>query len=219
MGDKTRSISEKKEFIKLCLGELLQDGRFLSTLRETIASEVERVFHDRFEEMAARVESVQNVNKALSDECDMLSIKCDSLEQYSRRTSIRISGLKDVPHQEVEANVINILQEKLNLNIDQSTIDRCHPIGKPKNGNRSVLVKFLSYRQQREVLANRSKLKGTGIGISEDLTKTRYGLNINAVKKYGRKFVWTLDGKIYVKFRGKKYTIVSDSDFNTVPTD
>ena len=216
MGERTRSISEKKDFVKLCLNELLENEHFLSALRDTIAGEVERVFRDRFEEMAAHVTSIQKVNKDLSDKCEMLSTKCDSLEQYSRRTSIRISGIKDGSHLEVEASVISILRDKLELNIDASSIDRCHPIGKPQDGSRNVLVKFVSYRHQRQVLASRSKLKGTGIFINEDLTKTRYGLYVQAVKTYGRKHVWTLDGKIYIKSKGKKYIIVCDSDFNNI---
>ena len=212
MGDKTRSTSKEKEFVKLCLSELFKDKQFLSTLRDTIAGEVERVFNDKFENMAAQVTMLEDVNKQLSEKCEVLESRCDSLEQYSRRTSIRITGMKECPQSEVEASVVSIIRDKLELDLDSSAVDRCHPVGGKGGGSRSITVKFVSYRHKCLILQNRRKLQGTGLRINEDLTKNRYRLYKKAVDGFGIRSVWTLDGKVFVKIKGKKFPIFSESD-------
>ena len=54
---------------------------------------------------------------------DLLEIKCDNNEQYSRRTSIRIHGTKLMA-------VVKSCHEKINVPFDQDNIDRVHRMGK-----------------------------------------------------------------------------------------
>ena len=64
----------------------------------------------------------------------------------------------------------------------------------------------------------KSKFRGTGVVVREDLTIFRYNALRAAEKKYGNKSVWTLDGKIrwkvdnFIKFNKVGQEV--DVDFN-----
>ena len=117
---------------------------------------------------------------------------------------------------DVEKNVLKVLQGTMGLHIDNSHIDQCHQINAAKEGSQNVIIKFTSHRHQRLVLQNRRKLKGTGIWINEDLTSARYSLYRKTVEKFGARSVWTLDGKIFVNVKGKKYENLYESDLESV---
>ena len=62
------------------------------------------------------------------------------------------------------------------------------------------------------MLASKSRLKGTNIVITEDLTKSRYDLYRKAVSKFGRKHVWCRDGVIHVNADGKRLKVQTLND-------
>ena len=55
-------------------------------------------------------------------------------------------------------------------------------------------------------------LKGTGISITENLTKKRYTLYKHAVAKYGIGKIWTIEGRVTTKIDNKIFVIKSEDD-------
>ena len=52
------------------------------------------------------------------------------------------------------------LQEELGLETDEITIERAHKIGKKEEGKRrTIITKFLNYKQREKVLNKYKKLK------------------------------------------------------------
>ena len=89
---------------------------------------------------------------------DLLEIKCDNNEQYSRRASIRIHGT-EVPENESVDNVMAVAKschEKINVPLDQDNIDRVHRIGKKYTDEntgkkvQSIIVKFKSWKSCKD---------------------------------------------------------------------
>ena len=94
---------------------------------------------------------------------DDIELQQDELEQYSRRNSVRLSGLTEKADEYVVKGVGVLV--KLNHvmcmtpPIDISEIDRMHRVGKPEaNRTRPVLIKFATYRSKRRVLERRRLL-------------------------------------------------------------
>ena len=93
----------------------------------------------------------------------------DHTEQYSRRNSLRISGLKE--------NTDVIVTIGCDLHLDE--IDKTHRVGKPdpaRTRHREILVKFVLYRARHKLYKMRKNLKDNGydgVFLNEDLTKTR----------------------------------------------
>ncbi|CAG2233614.1 unnamed protein product [Mytilus edulis] len=83
----------------------------------------------------------------LSDEIADLKIRVESQEQYSRRTSLRFHNIpvpvdnhgKILHPVNTDEIVLDIIRNKLNINIDLNDIGRSHVIGKARKGRSQVI--------------------------------------------------------------------------------
>ena len=153
----------------------------------------------------------------------MLREKIDDLEQYTRRSSLRIHGVPEERGENVEDKLLNIFSEKLGITITPECVDRCHRVGPIRNGTdtrkktvRPVIVKFTSYKFRDSVYRSKSKLKGTKLVVSEDLTSTKYSLLTAARLKFGNNKTWSNDGKIFVIYKGSKAIIKSRTELDSM---
>jgi len=106
------------------------------------------------------------------------------LEQYTRRNSLRIRGIPEVPGETGERciqDVVNFCRIKLGLELQPSSIDRAHRVGARKdNFSRFMLVKFVSWQDRNRIFRARAKLKGKKddhgrpLLIVADLTKENH---------------------------------------------
>ena len=81
------------------------------------------------------------------------------------------SGVKRETWEKSEAKVKVFLEEKLGLETDEITIERTHRIEKKEKGKRrTIIAKFLNYKQREKVLKKYKKLKlwEDHIHINED---------------------------------------------------
>ncbi|CAG2233621.1 unnamed protein product [Mytilus edulis] len=114
----------------------------------------------------------------LSDEIADLKIRVESQEQYSRRTSLRFHNIpvpidnqgKILHPVNTDEIVLDIIRNKLNINIDLNDIGRSHVIGKARKGRSQVIVRT-------ELVKSLADMK----------TK-------NQISAY-----WTADGRIFAK--------------------
>ena len=105
-------------------------------------------------------------------------ININNLEQHTRKDSIRLFGVKD---EKKDGNVTETINktvkvlEKIGMTVSSKAISIAHRLG-PFNESRCrpIIAKFILRTHKLEALRNRRKLKGTGIGLSEDLTKENY---------------------------------------------
>ncbi|CAC5375165.1 unnamed protein product [Mytilus coruscus] len=160
----------------------------------------------------------------LSDEIADLKIRVESQEQYSRRTSLRFHNVpvpvdnhgKILHPVNTDEIVLDIIRNKLNINIDLNEIGRSHVIGKARKGRSQVIVRFISYRMKHLVYSNKKELKGdtNGTFITENLSQYRTELvktladmkTKNQISAY-----WTADGRIFVKkFENSRKLIIQN---------
>ena len=102
------------------------------------------------------------------------------LEDRHRRNNLRFMGIKEKSGvesetwEESEAKVKVFLQEKMGLETDEITIERAHRIGKKEEGKRrTIIAKFLNYKQREKVLNKCKELKlwEDQIYINEDFSE------------------------------------------------
>ena len=86
--------------------------------------------------------------------------KTNDLEQYTRKSSVRIFGLEDEKNEEIAitiAKVNNLLNDKLHMHTKESDINIAHRLGPYTNKKcRSVIVRFM-YRQHKIETIKRRK--------------------------------------------------------------
>lgn len=133
-----------------------------------------------------------------------LENEVNNLEQYSRRSCIRIFGVKEATNEKTDDIVMEVAK-KINVDLQHAEIDISHRVGirdsNAKRGERPIIVKLTSHRKRQELLRNRRKLKSTGITIQEDLTARSRALLQEAYKKYKEQRVsaaWSSEGRIFV---------------------
>lgn len=94
-----------------------------------------------------------------------LEKQVDDLEQYSRRNSVRISGLPEYPNTDPSDVTLYLLNKTMGITppVQYTDLDRVHRVGKPRStGPRGMLVKFATYRSRQRVFAARDSLRSGG---------------------------------------------------------
>lgn len=208
----------------------LSDGdvlRIASQLKLLLQDEVEKLVDARVSLVLAPLkEELEN----LKADMKTLIAKNDDLEQYSRRTCLRISGIRESRNEDVSQIVLN-LANRIGAGIDPSDIDRTHRVGKLRgaegadNANaeirgrgREIIVKFTNYNARLKFLKGRAVLRNenANIFINEDLTKVRKTLAYECrrlKKAKGIKNTWIYDGNIYIEdVRDQRIRISSVDD-------
>ncbi|CAN8013773.1 unnamed protein product [Ixodes persulcatus] len=134
----------------------------------------------------------------------ILSLKTavDNAEQYSRRKNIEIHGVKEYENENL-VTVVTDLATKLQLPPPTSqSIETAHRLRAREGRTAPILVRFTERSTRDMWIKKRVSLKGEGIYVNENLTRTLKNLFWNT-KKTAReknyKFVWVRNGKIFVK--------------------
>ncbi|XP_046978098.1 uncharacterized protein LOC124543823 [Vanessa cardui] len=131
---------------------------------------------------------------------EFLSRQYDQLEMHSRKKIILLHGIAEDSKENVAVRASKTLAEHLNIpNISSDSFRHCHRLGhmitkKP----RPVLIKFKDQSVKDKVWSTKSSLKGSGITMSEFLTKGRHKTFLAARQRFGVAKCWTRDGFIIV---------------------
>ncbi len=123
-------------------------------------------FQDMFLQLAREIISdhvkdiLAPMQRKIVDLEEALEVKTDELEQYSRRNSLRLAGVRELPDENLDDIVMEVLRVS-HPKINMADIDRCHRVGKkvPGGRDRRVLVKFISYQDRHTVIRNRRKYR------------------------------------------------------------
>ena len=167
--DLKSDLSEIKKLIK-------DQSELITELKQTITQ------HD------STISVLQTGIKALKDENDCykkklaaLDAKYESLEQYTRRQSLRVDGV-EISRNETSDKIVTVvenLMKEVGMQVSPLHIDKAHKIG-PKyynNGKKfqSIIVKFVNFRTRTEFYQKRKQIKND-IRLRIDLTKGNYNL-------------------------------------------
>ena len=165
MKPQTRKDSESSdrtdEFVRMFL-HALQNDEIARSLREAVG------VHEQLATLHREVTSIRAVVKereatidTLHKEVVTLKQHHDELEQYSRRNSVRLSGLPEMQNENVVDLVMKVINEDMAVTppLAIEEIDRIHRVGKQDGGRpRPILIKFATYRSQRRVISERKFL-------------------------------------------------------------
>ena len=106
---------------------------------------------------------------SLKVEVKILEKKADGQEQYSRRNCLLIHGLTETKTEDTDEIVLDAINNKLNFEISQISINRSHRLGKRKGSvqkSRAIILKFTRYKDRHHAFTNKKLLKGSGISVT-----------------------------------------------------
>lgn len=162
------------------------------------------------------VSSFSNIQKQLS----LLTNECDNMEMRSRRKMLLFHGVPDAKDGDTVEVVTGVINKHLSsLCLQPEHISRVHRMGRlSPNKPRPILVKFSSVQVRDEVWFSKTGLKGTGVTVSEFLTKRRHRIFVAAREKLGISKCWTSGGRIVaLGDDGKRHSITSLEDLERFP--
>ena len=117
----------------------------------------------------------------LENSFNLLAVKCDANEQYSRRTSLRINNipLPDDGNETADdcMEKVKTLISETGVDIPDTFLDRAHRVGKQitlDDGSvkQQVIVKFTTWHHHTLLYKNRKKLVHAKVYL--DLTKSKF---------------------------------------------
>ena len=144
------------------------------------------------------MERLKGVNEKLEEDVRRYESKLDEIEQYSRRDCLIFTGIKEdiSGREDTDKLILQICNEKLDLNLTIEKISRTHRLISKKNP-RGIIEKFVNYHDRLDVYRAKSKLKHSGTAIYESLIPRRKALLDSAKEIVGSRNALSLDGKIF----------------------
>ena len=194
---------------------------------ESIKQELIRVFDEKFQIQDGKIFELQQENDGLKMEVKRLRKQCENdkdlltalhssskrcennindLEQYGRRSIIRVWGIPEdtgqVRNEDCSRKIVELLRNRLGMDISAKDIDAAHRVGKPPDDwsrPRAIIVKFLRRFHKLEAIRLRKRLKNSQYVIREDLTKENQGLLLTTQECVEVTSAWSSEGKIFAK--------------------
>ena len=143
--------------LKLVVREAMEEAT------KSLQDEVKKLNKD-VKDLEEENEDLRKANSELETRLAVVEYETDNLEQYSRRNSLRISGIEEDKDENTDQEVIRIAGQ-LGVDIGPYDIDRSHRVGKlkvnrarhgrgslrAKRKPRDILVKFSTYNARNTV--------------------------------------------------------------------
>ncbi|VVD05389.1 unnamed protein product, partial [Leptidea sinapis] len=145
----------------------------------------------------------------------------DQAEMNSRRKMLLSIVKRHIGKQHSAAVVKNLTQHLKTPKLDVTSISRSHRVGKNKSDKpRPILVKFEDVDLKKSIWFSKTALKGSGITLSEFLTKSRHETFMTARRKFGVNKTWTSNGTIFIlDSKGSKHSVNSVAELDAITTD
>ena len=130
----------------------------------------------------------------------LVKYECDRLEQYQRSDNLRIYGIEEESEESEEALEEKVVElaSNMGVNLQTNDISVIHRLGKPRDRERRVIVRFCRRKKRNAILRKKAELKKKDIRVlvNEDLTHLRSTMRRKVKEQAGVKNVTTRNGKI-----------------------
>jgi chromosome segregation ATPase len=191
----------------------------------------------KYDQLLKQLQSLNEKSNKLEKKTSVLQTDLNNVEtvsedlaQYLRRDCVEISGVNPSERQSCNHIVVS-LSEEMGIKIDDRDISTVHVLPTyNKNKDKKKIVKFTRRDVKNEFYTNRKKIGGRKISslkslgkkgenkvytcISESLTPKRkklFGAVNNIKKKLNWKFIWTNNGRIYLRESDNSVSFTFDS--------
>ena len=193
--------------VKCLMGEL-------SSVREIVA------LKSTIEIQGNVIEKLAADNKRLNKKLNDIEQTVDNNEQHDRNINLILRGVPEEKDEDTTKTFINKLNEHLPVKLVTKDVTRSHRLGrKIDNKSRPIIARFAIEEKKMEVFRSKRHLKGKGISLAENLTKSRVEIYKAAIAAHGHKNVWTWEGRVFLKVNEEKIHLKKPSDIPAVAGD
>jgi hypothetical protein len=199
-----------------------------SSIQDEVSQHVYRALSMDMEKHTIERSKLLEEQKVLAKQIATMETKLDEYEQYSRRNCLLIHGIAEKDDENTNSVATNTIAKYLDVSVTNDDIDRTHRLGpklkrshhnsgesntKSQASARPIIIKFCSYAKRDQIFKVKSRLKKTGIIITENLTAKRMQLLNDTKKHESVRSAWSIDGRIQcITFTDKYINIKNASD-------
>ena len=186
-----------------------------NSMRKELVDDIRKGLVDRIDGLEKRVDDLEAENVDLRGQLiETSNARCEEelavlrrqvqtsegriveMEQYSRKGSVKVYGLKEEIGEDVMEKVVRLITDDVKVEITKQDLIAAHRIPSEKKP-RPVIVKFTRREPKDMTLRHRRNLKGKGVFINEDLCRSMQQL-FNRVHNDDRvQKAWTWNGKVF----------------------
>lgn len=228
MGNSEESV---KSVVKAVVTELLADSAFMDKILEKVTDKLDRL--DKIvKRKSEKISSVENKLQSLSNEFENykksnnlqnamndknqqikdLESKIEQIQQNEKLNNLCIYGVNNQGSEKIHDTVLKIFNDVVKVKVNAMDILTCYKIGKDTDKAGPIIVRFFDVNIRNAILKNCKNLKGTRMGITEDLVKKRLFLYRKAQEAFDRKSVFVRNGRILVKIGDAMKRIQEEND-------
>ena len=154
-------------YARSAVDEYVSSTQFKKSLLETLQFEVGN--------LQETTKSMQETIAGLEDADAMLHEQLDNLEQYTRRTNIRIFGIPEptgTDPEDTDAKAIDFFANQFDITVSLDHISGSHRTGKRGRTPRPIIVRLVHHNMKAQLLRKQElKAQETNFNIREDLTQ------------------------------------------------
>ncbi|XP_022814058.1 uncharacterized protein LOC111347902 [Spodoptera litura] len=212
MEDVPRLVSEMTSMFKQRMADFEQEQR-VSAGAATDATPVLTAEYIAFRSFIMQFLCV------LQQQVGFLVQSMDNMQMHSRRKILLLHGVSESEAKEEDTTqlVVKVVKDRLNLDIKPSDIKRCHRMGRTTQKARPILLKLHNLALRDNIWRGKTKCKGSGVTISEFLTKSRHGIFMAARERFGVNQCWTREGIIFVlDSKGARHRVTTRDDLDSI---
>lgn len=158
--------------------------------------------------------------QSLQDQIYLLAKETDAQEMRARLKILLFHGVAEVKDQDPVVTAVDTITKCLKItDFSAEDISRCHRMGRFTSADkpRPILIKFKKLSTKHKLWLAKTALKGSGITVSEFLTKPRHDAFMVARQRFGINKCWTRDGFVFLLAPdGKRHRITSCAELDKV---
>ncbi|KAL4707406.1 hypothetical protein ACJJTC_008591 [Scirpophaga incertulas] len=148
-------------------------------------------------EFAAFRSFIMSAIQCLQRQVRVVANQLDTIEMRSRRKMLLCHGVPEQKNEDTAAVMAKIIVDQIKLSgFSVNDIGRCHRMGHNKEADkpRPILIKLREHTVRERIWYAKSALKGTGVTVSEFLTRPRHEVFMAARTKFGVSKCFTQNG-------------------------
>ena len=158
-----------QDLIDPAINKFITSSKFCESVSESLKFDLEQCRN-----MESKLVELKDSNEALTSQLD-------DLEQYTRRTNIRIYGIPESNEENADLRedtdilAMNFVKAELGVDHKPEDISRSHRIGKRSSKPRPIIVRLSRHNTKVEILQKRRVLKQNKrkYNVQEDLLQSR----------------------------------------------
>ena len=208
--------SRISSIIPACISQIITQVR--TEIQVAIPSAVKQAVEQVKEEMKAEI--IKHIEDDLyyqEERCNVAAMsQAETVENYTRRDNIRISGVQEDPDHTGNRNVpekdsvtikkIIEVATSIGVEVDERDISTAHRLPGRRAGERVIIARFARRLVKTQILRNKKKLSevGSNVKIFEDISPARAKFLAMMKRDTRVESAWTREGTIFYLWKENK---------------